>query len=244
MSKIYRLRPAEVTTIDELANNYLWFSRPTGFKDSEDANIIAFTNENENVKDAFDRVFLSHNFLAEELRNIGICCFTEYLPKDEKWKCFPKGHNGIFIEYNREKLEQYFLDKYFLGDCFKKVEYLKDQLLLRSSTEDDYDILWDVCEDGELYLSIRGDIERDAKKMDEFILKLLTRINIKFKEQNELRIILSGCRIPSRKPDLKGYQVPIPSDFIERIYVLPKTPENFINQLKKHVKIDKIKTFD
>ena len=43
MNNIYRVRPANEYTIDELKNSYLWFSRPKGFKgDIDDANICAF----------------------------------------------------------------------------------------------------------------------------------------------------------------------------------------------------------
>jgi hypothetical protein len=240
MDKIYRLRPAQDTTLDELKSGYLWFSRPTGFNDVEDANIIAFTDKNENIKDAFDRVFSNHSFLAEELSYIGICCFTDILPKQEKWKRFPKGNKGIFIEYDKTKVEQYFLDKHYLGDCFREVEYLDKQLLIESSTNDGYDVLWEVYEDGCLYLSIRGDIERDIKKMDQFILKLLTRINSRFKEQKELRIILSGTRIPTKDPHIKGYKIPLPSDFITRIYIQDTTPDTFVSELKKNIDGDKI----
>lgn len=240
MDKIYRLRPAQDTTIDELKSGYLWFSRPTGFSDIEDANLIAFTDKNENIKDAFDRVFSNHSFLAEELSYIGICCFTDILPKQEKWKRFPKGNKGIFIEYDKAKVEKYFVDKYYLGDCFKEVVYLDNQLLIESSTNEGYDVLWEIYEDGCLYLSIRGDIERDAKIMDQFIFKLLTRINSKYKEQKEYRIILSGARIPTKDLDIKGYKILIPSNFITRIYIQDTTPDIFVSELKKYIDEDKI----
>lgn len=240
MCKIYRLRPAIETTIDELKNNYLWFSRPTEFNDSEDANIVAFADVNENLKDTFDKVFSSHTLIAEELKLIGICCFTNILPPLEHWRKFPKGNKGIFIEYDKDKLEKYFLNNYYIGDCFKKVEYLVDQLKLVSSTDDGYDVLWEIKDDGYVYRSLKGDFERDLKMMDQLILKLLTTINIKFEKQQESRIILSGSKIPNRDSTLKGYEIPIPSDTILKIYVHSKTPEQFMCELKKYIPLEKI----
>lgn len=57
MDKIYRLRPTNDKTLEELAEPYLWFSRPTKYKDVEDANVVAFSENNETVGDLFDRVF-------------------------------------------------------------------------------------------------------------------------------------------------------------------------------------------
>jgi hypothetical protein len=241
MCKIYRLRPATEITLDELKNSYLWFSRPTEFNDSEDANIIAFADANENLKQTFDRIFSSYILLGKELEFIGICCFTESLPPLEQWRNFPKGNKGIFIEYDKDKLEKYFLDEFFMGDCFKKVEYLNDQLTLISSTEEGYDVLWEVFDNGCYYKSLRGDFERDEKMMDKLIFKLLTTINIRFQKQKEFRIILSGFRIPSKDPTLKGYKIPIPPNVIEYVYIRSETDNNFIEELKKHISPDQIK---
>ncbi len=50
MSQVYRLRPSNDQTLDELKNNYLWFSRPSRYKDVADSNVVAFTENNESIK--------------------------------------------------------------------------------------------------------------------------------------------------------------------------------------------------
>lgn len=78
---IYRLRPVSDKTIEELTEPYLWFSRPTEYKDSDDANIIAFSEENTTVKELFEQIFGNAEKLGEELSRLGMCCFTKCLPK-------------------------------------------------------------------------------------------------------------------------------------------------------------------
>lgn len=233
---IFRIRPSNDLTIDELKKEYLWFSKPTEYKDQEDANIIAFLEANENVKDAFNRVFSNYKDLGKSIEKLGICCFTEDLPVIDKWKCFPKGHNGIVVEYDKARLEKYFLDKYYMGNCFSKVEYLDDPIKLLSSTNDGYDILWEVDENKNyIYESIRGSIERKNKKMEEFLIKLLTRINIRYQIQKENRIILSQRIVAKFLSGTKGYQIPIPIDLILNIYIKKSTPPKFIKSLRETI---------
>jgi hypothetical protein len=230
MSLIYRLRPSKETTIEELKDCYLWLSRPTGYKDIEDSNVLAFAEANENIKDSFNRVFSNYFELAQEANNNGICSFTDSLPELKKWKKFPGGNNGIFIEYDRQILSEYFMKSYGIGDCFNQVEYLVEPIIIKKC--DDYHILWEKYKDGSfLYISL-WQIEHDSKLMDRLFLKLFTRINKKYKEQKELRIILGGRNIPDKTNNNIGYKIQIPIDSIKAIYVQPKTPQNFINELK------------
>ena len=107
MSKVYRLRPSTEITIEELTTPYIWFSRPSEYKDCDDANIVAFAEANENIKEALDRVFSNHLAFSKEISFSGICCFSKSLPELDVWRKFPNGHNGIFIEYDKEKIEKY-----------------------------------------------------------------------------------------------------------------------------------------
>ncbi|UVQ95112.1 hypothetical protein NXW23_11830 [Bacteroides caccae] len=109
MNEIYRLRPVIDKTIEELTEPYLWFSRPTEYNDIEDANVIAFSNQNATVKDLFELIFENSEDLGKELSRLGMCCFTKYLPKATEWGRFPKGHNSIFIEYDKKYLKNIFV---------------------------------------------------------------------------------------------------------------------------------------
>ena len=228
MNKIYRLRPVKKETIEELKDHYLWFSRPTEFKDAEDSNIFSFINNNESIKESFKRIYREYEKIENLSKLIGICCFTKTLPKLNIWKIFPNGHCGIFIEYDKGIIEQHLIKTIGLGDCFKNVEYLSNPTLFNSYSK--HDILWKQDEDGEYYKSLR-EIEKDTKLLDELFLKMFTRINDKFYRQNEARIILGGENIPDTNENIKGYKVKIPEKSILNIYINSNTSKEFIKSL-------------
>lgn len=234
MSRTYRLRPTNETTLSELSEPYLWFSKPTEYNDIEDANVIAFSEHNETVKDLFDRVFGNANTLGIELSRLGICCFTKSLPEVSKWCKFPKGNDAIFIEYDKKILEEFFIKEIALGDCFKEVHYEEQPLVLRSSDKNGYDVLWETTEDGQVYKSLRGDIARDQRLIDEFILRFITTINKRFKNQNEERVILPYRTIKDRPETDLGYKINIPKESIVKIYYTKKTDCYFVKMLKEN----------
>ncbi|WP_330940879.1 hypothetical protein [Bacteroides sp. MSB163] len=233
MNEIYRLRPVIDKTIEELTEPYLWFSRPTEYNDIEDANVIAFSNQNATVKDLFELIFENSEDLGKELSRLGMCCFTKYLPKATEWGRFPKGHNSIFIEYDKKILEEYFCTKYYLGNCFKEVQYKEHPIILESSDENGYDVLWEETENGKFYKSLRGDIARDPKLMDEFIIRFITTIHIRYRRQHEKRIILPYRVIQNAPQDVLGYKIKIPKESIRKIYYNRNTDESFVSTLKE-----------
>ena len=230
MSQIYRLRPSNDQTLDELKNNYLWFSRPSGYKDVDDSNVIAFTENNEPIKNSFDRIFTDTKKVGEIAGCVGICCFTKELPPENNWKDFPKGHNGIFIEYDKNTLDEYFVNNFGIGDCFKNVEYLDNPLVFDSYST--HDVVWEITSDGIIYKSLR-EIENNPKLMDGLFLRMFTRINRKYDKQKEQRIILGGRNIPDTSPGIAGYKISIPSNAIKKIYLHSKTPSAIVDELEK-----------
>ncbi|MCT4615350.1 MAG: hypothetical protein N4A49_10805 [Marinifilaceae bacterium] len=146
MSTIYRLRPSNDYTIEELTDNYLWFSKPSFFNDTEDSNIISFANKNASIHDLIERLFNGLEVIKNFLSNVGICCFTNKQPNSNSWRRFPNCKNGIMIEYNREELEEYFIQNYGLGDCFKKVDYRRTPTIFESTNQ--YNILWEESSNG------------------------------------------------------------------------------------------------
>ena len=232
-NKIYRLRPVGDKTIEELTEPYLWFSRPTEYKDFEDANVIAFSEKNKTVKELFEQIFEDAKDLGKELSRLGMCCFTKYLPPSYKWKKFPQGHNAIFIEYDKKILKDHFSSKLYLGNCFKEITYKENPLILKSSDKNGYDVLWKETKDGKYYKSLRGDIGRDSKLMEEFILRFFTTINKHFHKQKEIRIILSYRIIKDYPEDVLGYKINIPKEAIKKIYYNQDTDTEFINSVQK-----------
>ncbi len=233
MNEIYRLRPVNDKTIEELTEPYLWFSRPTEYNDIEDANVIAFSNQNTTVKDLFELIFGNSEDLGRELSRLGMCCFTKCLPKAIEWGHFPKGHNSVFIEYDKKILEEYFCAKYYLGNCFKEVQYKEHPIILESSDENGYDVLWEESENGKFYKSLRGDIALAPKLMDEFIIRFITTIHIRYRRQHEERIILPYRVIQTVPQNVLGYKIKIPKESIRKIYYNWNTDENFVSTLKK-----------
>jgi hypothetical protein len=229
MNCILRLRPSEDLTIEELQEPYLWFSKPTEYKDVEDSNIFSFINNNESIKLSFDRIYKDFTEVANLARLIGICCFTKSIPRLDLWKEFPKGHNGIFVEYDKEVIESHFVKTFGLGNCFKEVEYSSNPTLFKSL--DNNNILWNKNREGEYFKPLKI-IEQDPRLLDQLFLKMFTRINKNFVNQNEVRIILGGRNIPTKNENIKGYRIRIPTEAIQKIYTHPNTPKAFIKKLK------------
>lgn len=230
MSSVYRIRPCNDLTIDEIENHYLWFSRRCGFNDSNDANIGAFLDNNMVLREAFERILTPEGikYFRKIMECTGICCFTNKKPTNKKRHCFPSGNNCICIEYNREILENHFISKYSLADCFCEVQYFDSPILFEKDGESH--ILTKKDKDGRLYESVK-ELVRLEKNREKLIKLLLTRINSKHRIQNEQRIILGGKNIPSFASDVSGYRVQIPKDAISNIYIFQNTDEGFIKKL-------------
>ncbi len=238
MSGIYRVRPANDYTIDELKNSYLWFSRPIGFKgDVNDANIGAFITDTDAIKRGIDYCIPDFPYKSwyERMGHTGICCFTSEMPDSKTIKKFPKCTKSqcLCIEYNKEMLEEFFLNhkSYPIYPCFNPVVY--DTNPTKLETCDDWSILWQKDENGSLYKTIPGILYEHPRECDTFMRMLLTRISSKFSVQKEERIILGGCNIPSHDNDLLGYSIPIPENAINKIAIYPNVEEDYIDQLKE-----------
>ena len=236
MDTIYRVRPANNHTLDELNNSYLWFSRPIGFKgDINDANIAAFINDTEAIKRGIDHSLPNFPYerFCKQMEHTGICCFTTECPDDKIIKKFPKCSNGnsICIEYDRQKLEEFFLNHRAtpIYPCFTSVIY--DDNPTKLQTDGEWSILWKKDENGELYKTIPGILHEHPRELDTFIRMFLTRINSKFKGQKEERIILGGCNIPSHDNNLLGYCIPIPEDTVKNVIVYPTVHKSYVDKL-------------
>jgi len=235
ISSIYRLRPAKSFLLNELEENYLWFSKPTAFRDTEDANITSFVKNNLSIKDSFDRIYKNSQEILHKSKHIGICCFTDELPEFDLWKKFPLGKNGVFIEYDREILEDYFLRNFGIEDCFIKVDYNYDATKF-PSYNDKYDILWDIDEEGGLWYEPLAKIEKDIKLKDELFKRMFTRLDFRHINQNESRIILGGYNIIEYDDKVFGYKIIIPPGSIKRIHIHPNTPDE--------IKVELIEKYD
>ena len=237
MDTIYRVRPANNHTLDELNNSYLWFSRPIGFKgDINDANIAAFINDTEAIKRGIDHSLPNFPYerFCKQMEHTGICCFTTECPDVKTIRKFPKCSNGnsICIEYDRHKLEEFFLNHRTapIYPCFIPVIY--DDNPTKLQTNGEWSILWNKDENGEIYKTIPGILHEHPRELDRFIRMLLTRINSQFKGQKEERIILGGRNIPNHDNDLLGYRIPIPEDTIKNVIVYPAVHKSYVEKLE------------
>ena len=179
MDTISRVRPANNHTLDELNNSYLWFSRPIGFKgDINDANIAVFINDTEAIKRGIDHSLPNFPYerFCKQMEHTGICCFTTECPDDKIIKKFPKCSNGnsICIEYDRHKLEEFFLNHRTapIYPCFIPVIY--DDNPTKLQTNGEWSILWNKDENGEIYKTIPGILHEHPRELDRFIRMLLT----------------------------------------------------------------------
>jgi hypothetical protein len=228
---IYRLRPSNKNTINELEANYLWFSKPRYFNDTQDSNILSFAKNDSSILNLINTVFGGSSEVVAFLNSVGICCFTNRKPNSNSWTHFPKCRNGILVEYDKELLEKHFIKCYGLGDCFKKIEYLRNPIIFDSSRPND--ILWRQ-EDGYNIYKTLNDIANNSRDMDKFFLKMFTRLNYKHHRQKEERIILKEEFLRNDEFALKqGYKIPIDKKAILKVYYSSRTPNETINQLKK-----------
>lgn len=234
---IYRVRPANDYTLDELTHSYLWFSRPSGFKgDTNDANIGAFVTDTPAIERGFK--YARPEFPFEEwyqgMSHTGICCFTRKRPHKSKLRNFPGCSSGkaVCIEFNREILESFFERhrQHPIVPCFRQVLYSMHPTKIESI--DDWSILWEIGEGYKEYRTIPGILHSHPRVLDEFLFKLLTRISSRYKQQKEERIILGAGMVPSHDPSLLGYKVSFPIEAIEKIYVYPKVSEEWIKNLE------------
>jgi len=230
MKEIFRIRPANEKTVEELADSYLWFSRPTAYNDVNDANIFAFVKSNEALEMAFKRVYENYPEIARLSGLSGICCFTEEFPEAKIIREFPGSKKGLVIVYDKNLLEQHFIGRFALGDCFKRVDYLEHPTMFKSLGEQD--ILWE--DDGNLqtYKPMTA-ITSDVRIMDQLFLKMFTRIHWRFGNQKELRIILGGTNIPDKSDGLMGYQIKIPKEAILKILVHPEIDVDILKSIEK-----------
>lgn len=247
MNCVYRVRPADDFTLDELSKGYLWFSRPRGFKgDSLDANVQAFFEDTEAIKRVLDEDShtLSQDDKKEQKRildewyelmsHTGICCFTSTAPDDKRLTNFRKcrGGKGICIEFDKCKIEQFFNNhnNYPLYPCFHKVNYTDNPTKLE--TDGAYSILWKTTPYGKEYKTLKGLMHDHPRERDKLIFKILSTIDKRFESQKELRMILGGRNIPDHDPNLKGYKIYIPDDAINRILVYPGVSEKWFDRLR------------
>lgn len=229
----YRLRPMNDLTIDELNNHYLWFSKRSGFKDRHDANIGAFIEDTPHIRNGLKRIYTESeiNEIIKEMDNIGICCFTKKMPSKRDLGKFPRGGKSICIRYNKKKLEDFFENsKYALANPFNDVVY--DDEPTKIETDGSYHILWEKQEFGNIYRSINN-IFADFRTTDKLFQKLLTRINSKYREQRELRIILGGRNLADLDTAQPGYKIVIPECAVSKVYLFSNSESSFCKELGK-----------
>lgn len=231
---IYRLRPAVDNTIDELKNEYLWFAKPYMFKDkARDANISAFIQENEGLEEALSIMYTKSGILelGDRSKHIGICCFTQQLPKNkDAWKAFPNGLDSIAIAYDEKKLIESFI-RIGKPDPFVKVEYVENPLALEVDNGITY-IKETIDENSYLLHNINGELKYDSQHgTDDIMTLLLSRISSDFINQNEKRIFLSGIHLRCNEKE-NGYKHPVLNEWIAEIYI----PRRVANRHKEFIK--------
>ena len=223
-NSIFRVRPVNENTHDELVNCYLWFSKPEGFRgDTSDANISAFVTETPAIERGFKYVNPDFPFdkWYKGLSNTGICCFTRELPLKSRLRKFPgcTSANAICIEYDKQKIESFFERHrtYPIVPCFRKIQYSHYPTKIDSC--DEWSILWKIGEGYKMYRTIPNILYSHPRELDKLIYILLTRISSKFKRQKEERIILGAALAPSDQNSAKGYRIPIDNDMIRHVYI-------------------------
>lgn len=231
-SYVYRLRSINDKTIEELQKPYLWFSLRKGFNDANDANIGKFIDKNPNLEKCLRLRYNDEGIkeFKEQLDNTGICCFTKSLPSFKERSHFPNKEKTICIKYNKNKIVKCLLEsRYAIANPFHDVVYLKCPMILKK--DGNYHIAIKSNKNEIQYESIYS-LVSDPHLFDELIYRLLSTINIKFKKQKETRIILGGRNLRYLKDGANGYEVDIPQDAIEQVFVYDDCPQDYVKQLR------------
>ncbi len=232
MEKIYRLRPMNENTIDELTNHYLWFSKPCAFRDVKDANVRALIENNSIVIRALSQVYSEERIeeLKVKMQDIGICCFTESIPNRREHVRFPQGHNSICVEYDKTLLEEYFSERspYRMPHVFNNVIYSDNAVINQDDTGFFYLNL--VGEGFQRYCNIRELIQH-PREIDKFFLTILSTIDSFYSHQKEQRIILGGINIQGFDGNELGYRIEIPQEAICAVHVYNEDDRAFLGNL-------------
>lgn len=131
--KIYRYRPLNIYTIDELINEHVFLSSPniddifdtTIVNNGKEAEgILAACEITKNLREKDPKMEESFNFYTEFFENLNnkmredvrIACFTESNTNVPMWQYYAEKNTGICIEYsiNLEKLLKKYINIYFL----------------------------------------------------------------------------------------------------------------------------------
>ena len=62
---------------------------------------------------------------------------------------------------------------------------------------------------------------------------LYTQINSRFEKQNEERIIIAGRNVPKHNNETIGYNIQIPADVIDTVYVYSSVAEDFREKMNE-----------
>lgn len=231
---IYRVRPANAKTVEELREPYLWFSKPSGFAGDEyDANIEAFVQSCDLLRSALNQGLndLGIRKLYEKSKDVGICCFTRMLPNSPRvLQHFPSKKCSVVVEFDEKKMCDYFCGHYYLKRSFLDVVYCQQPLKFEMESGI-ICIRENIGADGFRLLNVNSELKQDFQKGLEKIYRLLlSRLSSTFKKQQEARIVLA-------RPDLyklasigNGYKVLIPHNLITAVYV-PHSNTAFYEQL-------------
>lgn len=233
---LYRVRPVDKNTLDEMINMYLWYSCPSGFNDVKDANFDNFIKDTNWLLDTLSHFLTVEgvNYIKTESKYSGICCFTKKRPSKNSIGKFPSGKSSIIIEYHRTLLENH-LRNTLLTIPLYEVQYSRNPTAIKIN--EDGEII--KTETGNGYHSIPiSTFVRDLRNLEWIFEKMFTQIDIKHRKQKEIRSIISGKRIPDKCKNTNGYKIPYPADIISKIYVYQKGNSKFVKSL---CKIDEIK---
>lgn len=128
--KLYRYRPLNIYTIDEIINQHVFLSSPT-IDDLFDTSIVnngkvaegilAAYHVAKSLKDVNSKMNESYEYYAwiletlntEMRENVKITCFTESNTNIPMWQYYAEKHTGVCIEYSISK-ENFAEDTYFL----------------------------------------------------------------------------------------------------------------------------------
>ena len=214
MKKIYKYYPGNKNSFTALQDKCFWFSKPPYLNDPFDCSMEAFNYCTSSFTDD------GKNLILENTKNFGICCFSKNNNNLHLWALYANSHKGFCLAFDQNKIESFCSERYMASCELSNCDYRDTPIDLNQP------ILMNETHDGRKYSPIKR-ILSDPKATDELFMKLLLQKNARiWKNEEEMRIILSGRALRKvRKEDSfpSGYKIQFPEDALLEVILGNKT---------------------
>ena len=195
---VFRFRPNSDRTIDEIANNYIFFADRNSLNDPFDSSpelvkltknpkeiekfyhLISNSMKDENVKEYFQSQFDNEKLqeyaqgkVAELILEFGVACFSMYTMNMPLWANYSNNHQGVCLQFNSDFDKDFFtiLGPIYYQENLNQVEFMPT--IDRNELEKIFfrkDKIWAYEKEVRLLKDFTGKLQFDKKSLRNVIL--------------------------------------------------------------------------